>query len=179
MTVPGRPVDQVSVDYDPGRLMVRVQNRRRHMRSRGLSLVISIIVLTVIGIWRRDVIGNPGFTAIYVIILSASALWFLIFLIGYLQAKKELDGIGHGTAVRLDRVGVAVAGLTLGWGEVATLGSAKAGLGRGPVLQVTAADGRSAAVPFEQLDIPPATLDSAARAYSSGRFGVDLTALDS
>jgi hypothetical protein len=33
-------------------------------------------------------------------------------------------------------------------------------------------------VPLDQIPTLPATLDSTARAYSGGRFGVDLRALD-
>jgi len=34
-------------------------------------------------------------------------------------------------------------------------------------------------VPLDQIDVRPATLDLTARAYSGGRHGVDLQALDS
>ncbi len=54
----------------------------------------------------------------------------------------------------------------------------KGGLGRGPVLRLTLADGRQVGVGLDQISVFPATLDSTARAFSGGRHGVDLTALD-
>ena len=54
----------------------------------------------------------------------------------------------------------------------------KGKLGHGPQLTVTRTDGYSLSVPLDQLDVYPATLDSTARAYSGGRFGVDLAALE-
>jgi hypothetical protein len=38
--------------------------------------------------------------------------------------------------------------------------------------------GSQASVSFEQIPTYPATLDTTARAFSGGRHGVDLTALD-
>jgi hypothetical protein len=54
----------------------------------------------------------------------------------------------------------------------------KPGVGRPVELRLTLVDGRRAAVDFEQITVFPATLDTTVRAFSAGRHGVDLSALD-
>ncbi len=51
-------------------------------------------------------------------------------------------------------------------------------MGRGTMVRLTAVDGRQADVPLGHVTVFPATLDSTARAFSGGRHGVDLAALD-
>ena len=45
-------------------------------------------------------------------------------------------------------------------------------------LRLTLIDGRQAEVPLDQVTVFPATLDSTVRAFSAGRHGVDLSALE-
>ena len=72
-----------------------------------------------------------------------------------------------------------VAGLSASWPEVAAIDTVKPGLGRGPRLRLTTGDGRRGDVPLDQVTVFPATLDSTVRAFSAGRHGVDLSALES
>jgi hypothetical protein len=69
--------------------------------------------------------------------------------------------------------------LSASWPEVAVIDTIKGGVGRKPRLRVTTADGRRADVPLDQVTVFPATLDSTVRAFSAGRHGVDLSALES
>ena len=55
----------------------------------------------------------------------------------------------------------------------------KGGLGREPLLRLNLSDGRTSTVPLDQVTVFPATLDTTVRAFSSGRQGVDLSALES
>ena len=50
-------------------------------------------------------------------------------------------------------------------------------LAPGPVLEVSWPD-RSWTVPIIALDAPPSVIDSALRAFSLGRFGLDLSSVD-
>ena len=103
--------------------------------------------------------------------------WLAVSIAGYVQAKQDLAGIGQGVAVRIGRAGVQVADAFAYWPQVGSLHIVKGRLGRSPRLRLDHAGG-SAEVPLDQLDVLPATLDTTARAYSAGRHGVDLTALD-
>jgi hypothetical protein len=171
-------VHELVVPYDAGTLQQKVARRRRLVRSRMVSLGITIVFLTVIYVWQRGQVQGVGFFALYALVLLASVGWLAGYVIGYLLARRELSTVGTGTAVRIGPPGVQVAGLAAGWTEVASLGAVKGGLGRGALLQLSLADGRQASVPFDQLPVFPATLYSTARAFSGGRFGVDLSALD-
>lgn len=172
------PIQEVNVVYDPGELAEKVQRRRGLMRSRLISLGITVAVLLALYLWQRDQLQGAGFLAVYGLVLGISVAWFAVFLVGYLRARRDLAGIGAGTAVRIGPPGVQVAGLFAAWPEVAALAIVKAGLGRSPALQLTVIGGPTAQVPLDQISIFPATLDSTVRAFSGGRHGVDLAALD-
>ena len=91
----------------------------------------------------------------------------------------KLRTLGSGIAIRIGPPGIQVAGLGASWSEVAAIDTVKGGLSREPRLRLTTADGRRADVPFDQVTVFPATLDSTVRAFSAGRHGVDLSALES
>jgi hypothetical protein len=171
------PISELIVPYDAGLLAEKVRRRRRLMRGRLVSLGITIVLLTVFYLWQRDQLQGVGYLVLFVFIVAVSVVVFVVFLIGYLQAKKELSGVGSGTAVRMGPPGVEVAGLFVPWSEVVSLAAVRSGLGRPPVLRLTTS-GAQASVPFDQIPTYPATLDTTARAFSGGRHGVNLAALD-
>ncbi|MCW2810642.1 MAG: hypothetical protein JWP61_1100, partial [Friedmanniella sp.] len=84
-----------------------------------------------------------------------------------------------GTAVRLGPPGVQVGARAARWSDVASLAAVRGRLGRSPRLRLTRTDGGVSEVPFDEIAVFPATLDSTVRAYSGGRCGVDLEQLDS
>jgi hypothetical protein len=171
-------IEELYLPYEPGQLSEKVARRKRQMRSRLISLGITIVVLVAIYFWRKGEQQGAGFFAVYGVILGISLAWLLATLIGYLRARKELASIGQGAAVRMGRTGVQVAELGASWPEVASISVVKGKLGRGPALRLLLTDGRQARVPLNQIEVFPATLDSTARAYSGGHHGVDLAALD-
>jgi hypothetical protein len=95
------------------------------------------------------------------------------------MAKREMRTVGNGVAIRIGPPGIQVAGVSASWRQVAKIDTMKGGLDRGPQLRLTLTDGRHAAVPLDQVTVFPATLDSTVRAFSAGRHGVDLSALES
>jgi len=172
------PIAELIVPYDPGVVAERVQRRRRMMISRLISLAITIGLLAVLYFWQRDQLQGVGYLVLFGVLLAIPVVWFIVVLFGYRRAKKELAGVGSGTAVRMGPPGVQIAGLYAPWSEVASLGAVRPGIGRSPVLRLTTVNGGQASVSFEQIPTYPATLDTTARAFSGGRHGVDLTALD-
>ena len=70
------------------------------------------------------------------------------------------------------------ADLAVVWSYVSSLDTVRGGPGRSPRLRLRTTDGRTSQVPLDQVQAFPATLDSSARAFSAGRHGVDLSALD-
>jgi hypothetical protein len=171
-------VSELDVPYDAALIAEKVSRRRRLMRSRLVSLGITVVVLGGLYLWQRDQLQGVGFLILSGLILAVSVALFVVFLVRYQQARKELGSVGSGTAVRMGPPGVEVAGLFAAWPEVASLAAVPGRLGRSPVLQLTTLSGSQASVSFDQIPTYPATLDSTARAFSGGRHGVDLTALD-
>lgn len=164
--------------YDPGPLTEKVERRRRLMRSRLLSLGITIVIMVIIYIWQRAELQGAGFIAIYAVVLGISVGFVVFTLIAYLRARRELGAVGTGTAVRIGLPGIQVAGLAAPWAQVASVTTVKGGLGRDPLLRLTLRDGRTSTLPLDQVTVFPATLDTTVRAFSGGRHGVDLSALD-
>jgi len=174
-----RPIEELSLPFDAMQVQERVERRRRMVRSRIISLVITVIFLVVIYFWKRDQLTGTSFITLYAVVLAVSLTWFAVALVRYLSAKRELAGMGHGTAVRIGRPGVEVLGVFAPWPEVQSLSAVKGRLGRSPRFQLSRTGGEPVSVPLDHLDVRPATLDLTARAYSNGHHGVDLTALES
>ena len=172
------PIGELVVPYDPGPLAEKVQRRRRLMRSRLLSLGITIVIMIIIYVWQREQLRGAGFIAVYAVVLGISAGFVLFTLVGYLQARRGLGSIGNGAAIRIGAPGIQVANLAAPWTQVASVSTDKGGLGREPLLRLTLSDGRTSTVPLDQVTVFPATLDTTVRAFSGGRHGVDLSALE-
>ena len=96
-----------------------------------------------------------------------------MYVVGYVQAKRELASVREGVALRIGRAGVQVADAFAYWPQVSSLHVVKGRVGRSPRLAPRPRR-RLGEVPLDQLDVLPATLDTTARAYSAGRHGVDL-----
>jgi hypothetical protein len=173
----GAPIEELVVDYDLERVAERADRRRRLFRSRMISLLITVLIVVGFAIWLGTK-GQPAGLWFSAVIILLSAVWAAVYYVIFRRTRRELAELQPGTAIRMARGGVVVAGLSAGWGEVASLTTVKGGLGRSPRLQIRLADGRTASVALDQVTVLPATLDSTARAYSGGRHGVDLTALD-
>lgn len=173
------PIEELIVPFDATNAQDKVARRKRMVRSRLISLVITVAILAAIYFWQRDQGNSGGFVALYAVVFGVSAGWFIAYLVAYLRAKQALASVGSGIALRIGRPGVEVTGTFVPWTEVASLAAVKPGLGRGPQLCLTRSNGETLTVPFDQIEVRPATLDLTARAYSAGRHGVDLAALDS
>lgn len=173
----GGPITELVVPYDLEQIAQRKDRSARMLRGRLISLAITIAVVIAFALWLRSQ-GQLAGLWISAVIIAASAAWAGVWVVLYRRARRELSGAGAGTAIRIDRTGVEVGGQAAGWPEVASLAVVKGGLGRSPRLQLTRTDGQSSSVALNQVDVMPATLDSVARAFSAGRHGVDLTALD-
>jgi hypothetical protein len=173
------PISELVVPYDPGPLTDKVERRRRLIRSRLLSLGITIALLVLIYLWRREDLGGTGVIIIFAIVLGASLAWLTTSIVLFFLAKGEMRTVGNGVAIRIGPPGIQVAGLSASWPEVTKIDTIKGGLDHAPRLRLTVVDGRQAVVPLDQVTVFPATLDSTVRAFSAGRHGVDLSALES
>ena len=156
----------------------KVRRRKAMLRSRLIGLGITVAVMVGFYLWQRDQFTGVGWIVVYALGLSISVGFVVGHLIAYLLARQELAEIGNGVALRIGRPGVVIGDAYAPWAEVTALTVVKGKLGHGPRLQLTRTGGPPASVALDFLDVRPATLDSTARAYSAGRHGVDLSALD-
>jgi hypothetical protein len=173
------PISELVVPYDPGPLAEKVARRRRLVRSRLFSLGITVALLLLIYLWQREDLQGAVFVVLYALILGISLALLGASVALYVLAKREFAALGSGIAIRIGPPGIQVAGLSASWPEVVAIDTVKGGLGRNPQLRLTTTDGRRANVPLDQVTVFPATLDSTVRAFSAGRHGVDLSALES
>jgi hypothetical protein len=172
--------DGLVVNYDAGPAGERVDRWKRLVRGRVISLGITVVVLIIIFVWQRErFLDDPApMLVVYGLVLLAGIAWLVGVWLGYRATKRNAASVQQGVVLQVNRYGVAVAGQQIAWSDVSSLAVAKGRWPGGPLLQATRVDGSSASVPLEQIPVLPATLDSAFRAYSAGRHGLDLSALD-
>jgi hypothetical protein len=173
-----RPVPELVVSYDDVPTWDRIQRYRRLLRGRLIGLGITVVILVAITVWQRERAPLAALVAGNAIILALSlaavgVTWWLVR-----RARSAVATLGEGVALRVGRAGVELVGHRTRWDELAALDVVKGPLVLGPRLRLRDVSGTEVVVPWDQLDVRPATLDSAARAYSNGRHGVDLSGLD-
>ncbi len=179
-TTSSQHIDELIVAFDPTQLAERARRRRRGMWSRVVSLLITVVVVSLIYRFAGNgELQTRGFLSVYGVVIAISVLWFVGYLFVWLRARRALARVGHGTAVRIGRPGIQVAQTFTPWSQVASLAMTPARRGRSPRLEVRRTAGAPVSVPLDEFVVHPATLDSTARAYSAGRHGVDLSALES
>ncbi|MGD7733064.1 hypothetical protein ACQCX5_08885 [Propionibacteriaceae bacterium G57] len=177
------------VGYSPVPAAGRVARAESLMRRAGLSVVIYIVITAGLYWWLRDQLS------LWQVLLGGipSAALVLAFVIWrwveLRAARKSLGRVPAGEAVRIDHRGVRVGDGTsdpiwFEWPAMSDIAVAGRKIGAGPDLIVngTFPNGgghQTWKVPISYLDTLPGTIDSAVRAYSGGRQGLDMSGMDS
>ena len=169
-------IEELAVPYDPSGPLAKVAKRKRLVRGRIISIVLTVIILVALYIWQRASFPQ-GAWVVYGIVFGISLAWLALYVVGYAQAKRDLSTVGQGIALRIGRTGVQVAQTFAPWPAITALRVVNGKLGRSERFRLEHAAG-VAEIDMNQLPVLPATLDTTARAYSAGRHGVDLSALD-
>ena len=107
------PISELIIPYDPEPLAEKVGRRRRLVRSRVISLVITIALLLLIYLWRREDMQGAVFVVIYVLVLGTSLAWLAASIVLYVLAKREARTLGSGIAIRIGPPGIQVAELAV------------------------------------------------------------------
>ncbi len=174
-----RSVEALAVPYDAQAADQRVARRKQQLRMRLISLGITVVIMIGFYLWRGQEMGGGWFIGAYVLVFLIAFGWLAFYWIGLRIARRERAEVGQGTALRIDRTGVELAGTFVTWPQVAGLAVVKGGFLRAERLQLTPTGGEPVSVALEAMAVRPATIDQTARAYSAGRHGVDLSELDS
>ena len=170
---------ELVVGYNPLPAAERVAHYQGLVRSRLIWLGIGVVLLLGLWFWLRDELDVAQTIWLYVIGLAFSGIWLVIAVVLYIAARRALDRINatQGYAVRVDTLGIEVAGTRVAWPDVSTIATVRGPLGGHPRLLLRDSAGASVSVPITFLDTLPGTLDSAIRAYSRGTQWIDTSKL--
>lgn len=176
-------VNALIVPYAYARVHAEVARRKSVVFLRGASTCLTILVLIGLQVWRHlrtvqsPVFGWPYWAALGVsMAINLGILGFAI--LAWLRARKRAAGLRPEAAMTISRIGVELTGVRTPWAEVSGLQARTERFGRGDTFLVHRTNTTPVTVPFDVLDVAPSTLDSAARAYSGGRIGVDFSRMD-
>ncbi|MDO5681900.1 MAG: hypothetical protein Q4G46_03625 [Propionibacteriaceae bacterium] len=171
--------------FDRQVLAGRAASERRRVIMNAVSLGITLVGLGAVLIYvfasREGQFGN--ITGLATWLLSVSAVISLVTLgarlVWFRRLRAAADAVGEGLALVVSRWGIQCASGQSAWESIDGVAVAKARRwGSGYRLRVDRSDGPAFDFPLEGLSSLPGTLDSSIRAYSSGRYGVDLSVLD-
>lgn len=167
------------VHWQPEPLTARVDQTRRTVVSRLISLGITVVLMVVFWWWRREEFAAVGGAVwvLYGLSLAVSLSFVAWAVVRWRRAVGETALVGEGLALVLGHAGVELPDARIPWDDLQAVRTVRGRWLHGPVLLVEQG-GRSWSFPVEALDILPGSLDAAVRVYSSGRHGVDLTAID-
>jgi len=97
------------------------------------------------------------------------------------RAKQDLASLGRGVGLYIDGSGVEFVHpeqVRARWAEITALKISGRRWGAGPRLRLEVSGREVASIPISFLDAMPGAIDSAARARSMGRIGVDASDMD-
>ncbi|HSN42939.1 MAG TPA: hypothetical protein VLR88_02650 [Propionibacteriaceae bacterium] len=167
--------------YSPVTMAAKVAKRRSLYRRTLRSAIFSLIISAAFYYWQRDTLQSSALGwmgGVYAVVVGVLAAIYLSLW----RARRALGRVGQGQAFRLTargmELGTSETGRRVDWAEIERLG-AEARPGHDPHLVVVMRDSSRWSVPMNFLDALPGTIDSATRAFSGGRHGLDLSRMDS
>lgn len=177
----GNDIPGFVVHYTPVAMAQRAAKLRVVVRRRVVSLLISAVV-TVGLFFVFDVAVGSGYFWLLVASLAYSVVLLIVSIVKMYRARKTTSKVPHGPALQVDARGLVLAtspeGERVDWEQISLLKGLNRFLNPGPRLQIKWGSQSQWSVPIILLDALPGTIDSAMRAYSRGRFGLDLSAVD-
>lgn len=175
-------IDELIVPYAYDRVYALVARHRSLIIRRLISLAITVVILIGLQVWRHvRHLGTALFGWPYWALLGVSLAISLAVLGRELwqwrRAKAHAALLRPAPAMVIDRPGVELAGRRVVWPQIAGLQARTLRFG-GDQFLVHLNGGETMTLPFELLDVAPSALDSAARAFSGERIGVDFAKMD-
>lgn len=165
--------EELHVGFNPVPAAERVARWDAIVRSRLITLAIVAAGAVALWFFKRSWLQQFWYLALLVVV--AAVVWIIGALVLGGMARKDLAGLDDGAAMVISRTGVQVRGTDIPWADVTAIRTRAGMPGRSPGLLVQRTTGGSFALPLDYLDRSGGELDNAVRAYSNGRFGVDLS----
>mgnify|MGYP001729661094 FL=1 len=184
--------ERFAVALTPAPTVARIAKQRSALRLQVIVAVVFGAVLLLVwlgpmflpedaGQAVRGVLPSWSLPALAVI-WAAPTLARIILTAGFLErAKQDLASLGQGAALYIDGTGVEFVHpeqVRARWAEITALKISGRSWGAGPRLRLEVSGREVASIPVSFLDAMPGAIDSAARARSMGRIGVDASDMD-
>ena len=186
------PAERLAVALTPAPTAARIAPQRSVLRLQVIfALVFGAVLLLV---WlgpvflpedaRQAVQGAlPSWSlpALAVIWAVPTLVRIVATVVSLKRAKQDLASLGQGAALYIDGTGVEFVHpeqVRARWAEITALKISGRTWGAGPRLRLEVSGREVASIPVSFLDAMPGAIDSAARARSMGRIGVDASDMD-
>ncbi|MGB3955984.1 MAG: hypothetical protein WBL05_12000 [Brooklawnia sp.] len=169
------------VSYSPVAMAQRAARLRSLLFRQWLGVVISAVISVV---WW--LIFKPEPDSLLFWLLIAAVAWslgrVLTTIVKLRRARKTTARVPLGPAFQIDNQGLVLStvpeGERVDWSQVSRIQGRNKVFNPGPRLEFAWGPDRAWSVPIIVLDAPPGVIDSALRAFSLGRFGLDLSKVD-
>ena len=186
------PAERFAVALTPDPTVARIARQRSTLRLQVIFALVFVAVLLLVWVGpqmlpedaRRDVQGAlPSWSLpALVVIWAVPTLARIILTMAFLKrAKQDLASLGQGVALYIDGTGVEFVypeQARACWAEITALKISGRSWGAGPRLRLEVSGQEVASIPISFLNTMPGAIDSAARARSMGRIGVDASDMD-
>lgn len=169
------------VSYSPVAMAKRAAGIRKMLNRITVSGLISIVISVALFYLFEVQVGSFFF---WVLALSAvySVVRIIVSFVKLKRARKATADVVMGPAFQIDEQGMLLSttaqGERISWDRIRSVAGVNKLTNPGPRLKIQWDEDRSWSVPIIILDSTPSLLDSAFRAFSLGRFGLDLSAVD-
>ena len=176
------PAERFAVALTPDPTVARIARQRSTLRLQVIFALVFVAVLLLVWLGpqmlpedaRRVVQGAlPSWSLpALVVIWAVPTLARIILTMAFLKrAKQDLASLGRGVGLYPQRVRAC-------WAEITALKISGRSWGAGPRLRLEVSGQEVASIPISFLNTMPGAIDSAARARSMGRIGVDASDMD-
>ncbi|WIY82318.1 hypothetical protein [Propionimicrobium sp. PCR01-08-3] len=169
------------VSYSPIAIAQRAGGIRKNLDRTTIMGVISLIITVALYLYFK-----PETTSVFFWLLIASAAYtvanIIVKFVQLKRARKSTAQVPLGPAFQIDDHGLVLStrpeGERIDWEQVTSIKGTNKIVNPGPRLEIHWDENRSWSVPIIVLDASPSAVDSALRAFSLGRFGLDLSSVD-
>lgn len=186
------PAERFAVALTPAPTAARIARQRSALRLQVIFALIFGAVLLLVWLGpqllpeetRQAVQGAlpswslPALAVVWAVPTLARIVFTTVLLE---RAKKDLAVLGRGVALYIDGTGVEFVHpeqVRARWVEITALKISGRSWGSGPRLRLEVSGREVASIPISFLDAMPGAIDSAVRARSMGRIGVDASDMD-
>lgn len=165
------------VSHSPVAMAKRAGGLRARLLPSWLRLIFSVLLSVGWYLWQRPSISDV-LAWLLVASVVVSGMRVMANIVMLRRARIATSRIPLGPAFKIEPDAIVVStcpgGQRIAWERVTAVHGVDKFFSPGPRFQVVWDDG-SFEVPLIELDAAPSTIDSALRAYSRGRFGLDLS----